>query len=114
MTNADKQSLTGHLAEKVCGRHEEQMYWCGATGDRVISVHVFEPLTDPRDTELVMAAWRDQGGEVSIVVSKPRVFCSAYTASAYARIENSEMIKPWTEAVCLAIGRASGWEGERS
>ena len=60
VTPAQATSLTAHLATKVCGWHRGNSCWASTRG-RLIARDDFAPLTDPRDTEMVMEAWKKSG-----------------------------------------------------
>ena len=117
MTKAEKRSLTEHLAEKVCGwtiRRETLLYgaslvlYCNPDGSLAVP-STFAPLTDPRDTALVMEAWRKSERGLSLEIDT----CSGKWVSTADDMDDECKSWSWTEAVCLAIYRAS-IEGERS
>jgi hypothetical protein len=113
-----EQTLTDHLAEKVCGwtvQRETLLYGCSLVlyrkPDGELAVpSPFDPLHDPRDTSLVMEAWRQE--EHTLVLDLDNA-SKQYTAIADYDESHEELGEPsesWTEAVCEAIGKASGWK----
>lgn len=106
MTEQQKLALAEHLAEKVCGwRLEGDTYFMPSGG--TWRAYNWEPLDDARHTEVVMRAWNKQGGLLCISVNPLGSTVFAYPAGEeyHGLGESSD----WREAVCLAIGRASGW-----
>jgi hypothetical protein len=126
MTERD-QRLTEHLAG-LCGlvlfRHcaecpEKTLWTKTPREDWVAATVVFEfvPITDPRDTAIVMEAWAKQDDGDREWHSRPytliRVFNDHGLASVTAGREWFDTTAPsWTKAVCEAIGAASGYNRE--
>jgi hypothetical protein len=108
VTDAEKQVIVRHLAEKVCGwtmRGE-----CLYDGGRLVDdINTFQPLADANDTALVMAAWRKRGGELDITIAKRTIKARASMRSGAEYEATSD--DSWTEPVCRVIADASGWEG---
>lgn len=116
-----EQRLTDHLAG-LCGWTKEAWEdvdgptrtpyeeWVKLDGS-MVAIEDFNPLHDPRDTSVVMEAWRRKGIKHCVTVS----LC-IYNCTAFAHNSNGDCImveaSTWTEAVCLAIGRASRFDGE--
>lgn len=113
MTDAEKQAITEHLAERVMGWERAVtpwIYWL--THDDPPSIRdssSFDPLFNTRDCSQVMAAWRSQGGELEIIIAKRTITARASTRSGVEHEATSD--DSWTEPVCRVIASASGWEG---
>lgn len=117
MTPDQAASLTAHLAEKVCGWPRvdaDPPSWCIMPGG--FYRDDFAPFTDPRDTALVMDAWNNGDDTRQLVISTNTGRRGQWVVWAAehrnSRQYTAEVRGTWTEAVCEAIGRASGWEGK--
>ncbi|MEN6534242.1 MAG: hypothetical protein ABFD89_11310 [Bryobacteraceae bacterium] len=114
MTDAQKQRLAEHLATKVCGWRLEGDQWQMPNGG-TWPVCQWDPLGDARHTEVVMREWKKQGGELNINLGIGPVTCMAFSRAGNFGpriVQSTDNITDWREAVCLAIGRASGFVGE--
>lgn len=109
MTSDEKQRLTDHLAEKVCGWTREGDYWQMPNGGRW-HVHGWCPLDYARHAEVVMEAWGKFGTYRIESISKTLVEAVAWRG----KIQGFGSARDWLEAVCLAIARASGWVEEKN
>jgi|WetSurMetagenome_2_1015567.scaffolds.fasta_scaffold428480_2 hypothetical protein len=108
MTPTEKRELAEWLAVNVCGWIQVKDYW---RGDKIlVPTSDFDPIDDPRDCAIVMEAWRAKRGSLHIGVrSSEPWWATAYGVDARDAahgVANSE-----SEAICLAIARASGWKG---
>jgi len=107
---AAEQALTDHLAEKVCGWtkiDDNPPTWSMPPG--TLCRQHFDPLHDPRDTSIVMEAWRKQDGTIDLHVGDDGNMAAAESKENHSG--SCFLDVPWTEAVCGAIGKASGWKG---
>lgn len=102
MTERER-ALTAHLAV-VCGWPVGN--YSNASRELATSKLLgFDPIYDPRDTSIVMEAWRKQGKSLRMYITG-----NSFSADCYPHFHSYG--PSWTEAVCEAIGRASGYDGE--
>lgn len=120
MNTETAQSLIAHLAQHVCGWTRKGHLWRTADG-KAINAYSFNPLCYDKDAEVVKQAYLSR----PIVVRTPPVEEVRYYGMRQLRIKTDhsgvvveagdgymEFSPRECIAVCIAIGRATGWSKE--